>query len=218
MVALLLTACGSDDTDEQSDGNGQGTFEITEDEKIADDEVVLNINGTDVMGDRYNLAYLQTKAQLFQFGEDTSDRESLKELALNALVEQQLLEQDADEKGVEVSEEEIESEFESIKSDDEEHFESFLEEYHFTEDTFKMQLSFAMLYDKYIESVFPNIEVSDEEIEDVYNDLKSENEDIADLEDIKDFLRAELTHRKEGEKMQERIEELKEEADIETKI
>src|SRR5699024_4660292 len=219
-LAMMLAACGGNDESEESpEGIEQEqTFELSEDEKVNDEEIVVNVNGSDVTGDRYNLAYLQTKAQLFQYGQDTSDKDSVKDLALDALVEQELLEQDAQEKGVEVSEEEIESEFETIKSEDEDRFKDFLDEYHFTEESVKLQLSFAMLYDKYIETEFPDIEVTEEELEETYNELKEQNEELADLEEIEDLLRTELTQQKEAEKMQERIEDLKGKADIEKKI
>jgi len=217
VFTMLLAACGGDSTEEPKPEEEQ-SFEVTDDEKVDDDEVVAHINGTDVTGDEYNLAYLQTKVQLFQLGEDVDDQDSVRERALDALVERELLKQDAEEKGVEISEEEIDSEIEEIKQEDEEQFKSFLDEYHFTESSFKMQLAFEMLYDKYVAEEFPDIDVSEKEVEEFYQEIKDENEDIGELEDVEDMLKTGLKQEKEGEKMQERIEELKEKAEVDMKI
>src|SRR5690625_7501313 len=86
-LAVILAACGGDSTDEGE--SAEQTFQLTDEEKVGDDDIVANINGTDITGDKYNLAYLQTKVQLHQFGQDTEDKESLQEFAMNALVEQE---------------------------------------------------------------------------------------------------------------------------------
>lgn len=213
MLTFLL-ACG----DSKEEVKEEQTFEITAEEKVDNDEVVMYLNGEEVTGDRYNLAYLQTKVQLFQLGQDVSDQAEIKELALEALLEQELLQQDASEKGIEIAEEDVEAELSVIKSESQDSFDAFLETYNFDEDSYKMMLSFAMLYDKYIADQFPKIEVTDEEVEEAYDEIKSENEEIAALEDIKESLRSGLAKQKEGEKMQERIDSLKDKAEIETNI
>ncbi|HLS20606.1 MAG TPA: SurA N-terminal domain-containing protein [Bacillota bacterium] len=210
----FLLACG----DSKEEVQEEQTFEITTEEKVDHDEVVMYLNGEEVTGDRYNLAYLQTKVQLFQLGQDVSDQEEIKQLALEALLEQELLQQDATEKGIEVAEEDVEEELSLIKSESQDSFDAFLEAYSFDESSYKMMLSFAMLYDKYIADQFPNIEVTDEEVEAAYDEIKSDNEEIAAFEDIKESLRSGLARQKESEKMQERIDSLKDKAEIETNI
>lgn len=211
----FLLACGSSKTDEVEE---HPNFDITDAEKVDPDEVVMHLNGQEVHGDRYNLAYLQIKVQLFQYGQDVSKLEDIQERAIEALVEQEVLLQDATEKGIEVTDAEIEDEMDLIKTESLDSFEAFLETYKFDEDSYKMMLSFAMLYDQYVKDQFPNIDVSEEEIEEAYDQLKSENEDLADLEDIKDSLRAGLIQQKENEKVQERLDSLKDQADIEVNI
>lgn len=211
----FLLACGSSETEEVEE---HPTFDITEAEKVDPEEVVMHLNDVEVLGDRYNLAYLQIKVQLFQYGQDVSDLEDIKELALEALIEQEVLLQDATEKGIEVSEADVEDEIDLIKTESLDSFEAFLETYKFDEDSYKMMLSFAMLYDKYVKDQFPDIDVSEEEITEAYEELKSENADLADLEEIKDSLRAGLIQQKENEKVQERLDSLKDQADIEVNI
>src|SRR5699024_8241924 len=83
----FLLACGSSKTDEVEE---LPTFDITDAEKVNPDEVVMQLNGQEVLGDCYNLAYLQIKIQLFQYGQDVSDLEGIKEQAIKALVEQEV--------------------------------------------------------------------------------------------------------------------------------
>lgn len=215
-LTFLIACGGSEETEEKT--TEEQTFEITAEELVDQEDIVMYLNGEPVTGERYNLVYLQMKVQLFQLGQDVSDLADIKEKALDALTEQELLQQDADAKGIEVLEEDVEEELSLIKSESGETFEQYLEQYHFDEDSYKTMLAFAMLYEKYVEEQFPNIEVSDEEVEEAYEELKKDHDDIAALDEIKESLRTGLAKQKESEKMQERIDTLKEAADIETNI
>lgn len=226
-LTFILVACGNKTSDQEineetepqntEEANNQ-EVEFNEDEKVSEDKVVANINDVEITGEMYNLIYVQTKIQLNQYGQDVSDLEHVKELAIDGLINQEIIKQDAKRAGIVVSDEEITSEFETIKSDNEEQFQAFLEKYHLTEQAFKDQLLFALTHDKYIESELPPIEITDEEVEDVYNELKKGNQEIADLEDVEDQLKRELTIQKEQENLQEKIEELKKQATIEKLI
>lgn len=226
-LAIGLVACSNKTTNKDTNeiADIQSTeedtnqeIEFNDDEKINEDKVVANINDIEITGEMYNLIYVQTKIQLDQFGQDVSDLEYVKELAIDGLINQEIIRQDAKKAGIVVSDEEITSEFEAIKSDNEERFQTFLEKYHLTEQAFKDQLLFALTHDKYIESELPLIEVTDEEVEEVYNELKKSNQEIASLEDVEEQLKRELIIQKEQESLQQRIEELKEQATIEKYI
>ena len=182
---------------------------------MKEDTIVANINDVEVTGEMYNLIYVQTKIQLDQSGQDISNLEYVKELTIDGLINQEIVRQDAKKVGIVVTDEELHSEFEAIKSDNEERFQAFLERYHLTEQAFKDQLLFALTHDKYIESELPPIEVTDEEVEEAYDEIKKDNEDIAKLEDVEEQLKTEMIIQKEQESLQKRIEELKEQASIE---
>lgn len=226
-LAIVLAACGNkgadDEGNEEADtqsveqANNQ-EIEFSDEEKVSEDKVVANINDVELTGEMYNLIYVQTKIQLNQFGQDISDVDQVKELAIDGLINQEIIKQDAKRAGIHVSEEELISEFEAIKSDNEDQFHAFLERYHLTEEAFKDQLQFALTHDKYIESELPPIEITDEEVEEVYHELKEDNQEIADLESVEEQLKRELMIQKEQEKLQERLEELKDQATIEKLI
>jgi|SRR5690625_229527 len=224
ILAIVLVACGSKTSDKNNNEKenvqvteeaGNQEIEFNDDEKLNEDTIVANINDVEVTGEMYNLIYVQTKIQLDQFGQDVSDLEYVKELTIDGLINQEIIRQDAKKEGIVVTEEELNSEFESIKSDNEERFQAFLERYHLTEQAFKDQLLFALTHDKYIESELPPIEVTDEEVEEAYDEIKKDNKDIANLEDVEDQLKNEMIIQKEQESLQKRIEELKKQASIE---
>src|SRR5690625_115380 len=227
ILAIVLVACSNktankdpneiaDIQSTEEDTNQE--IEFNDDEKINENKVVANINDIEITGEMYNLIYVQTKIQLDQFGQDVSDLEYVKELAIDGLINQEIIRQDAKKAGIVVSDEEITSEFEAIKSDNEEGFQTFLEKYNLTEQAFKDQLLFALTHDKYIESELPLIEVTDEEVEEVYNELKKSNKERARLEDVEEQRKREQRIKKDKESLQQRIEELKEQATIEKYI
>src|SRR5699024_3005733 len=69
-LAVVLAACGNDEADEteekeQPDENvaeqANAEVEVSDKEKVNDDDVVVNINDSGVKGTDYNIFYLQTK-------------------------------------------------------------------------------------------------------------------------------------------------------------
>lgn len=222
-ISLLigLVACGgkSDETTNNDEELENETVEFTDDEKVNDDQVVVTINGTDIMGTEYNSIYMQTKVRMHRFRQDVSDLDLLKEQTLNILIDQELLSQDAERIGIEVSDEEVDKQFTDAKEEaGDDQFTTFLEQYQLTEEDFKDQVYFSILHDKYLESEIPKVEVTDEEVEKIYEELKKQNEEFPDFDEIADRLKLELTMQKEQEKLQEKINELRDEAEIEKMI
>lgn len=219
MIGLsILVACGSSDDVEDADQLEQ-TFEINEDEKVDPDEIVMKLNDEEIDGERYNLAYLQTKIQFFQFDLDMNDHEQIQSVALDTLIRQELIRQDAAELGIEVSDETVEDQLEQIKEENKEGYEAYLETFDFSEQYYKMEIADILLQKKYIEEQFPNIEVTEEEVQEAYDEIKNESdEEIPELAEVESSIRQSLIQQKEIEKMEKRLEELEEKADIETLI
>lgn len=229
-LAVTLAGCGSkaDDTKNNDQQQDNDIVEVTEEEIVSEDLVVAKINGTEIVGDEYNSIYVQTKVRLHQYRQDVSDLNLLKEQTLNTLIDQELLRQDANKVGITVTEEEVQEQFDEVKGEvSEEHYTEFLKQYQLTEDEFKEELYFAILHEKYLESEIPAIEVTNEEIQEVYDQLKENsennkdnenNEEFPDYEDIADQLKLEITMQKEQEELQAKINELREAAEIEKMI
>src|SRR5699024_6440005 len=81
-------------------------------ELVADDEVVATVNETEIMGSKYNPAYRERKElENLSTGPDQEiDKEQIKEITLEGLIGQELINQEAKELGIEVTDEDIEEE------------------------------------------------------------------------------------------------------------
>lgn len=223
-LAMMLAACGGDNAEEEKQPDedvaeqANAEVEVTDEEKVKDDDVVVNINDSGVKGTHYNAIYAQTKMQMHQFGQDTSDLDKIKDHTLDELIAQELLKQDADKKGVEVSDEEVQSELDEFKEENEEQLQSYLNEFEISEETFKEQLFFSIVLDKYITEEIESEEVTDDEAKEMYENLKKQNEEIAEFDELKEDIKKSLESQKKQEKLQAKLEKLKESADIDKLI
>src|SRR5690625_344535 len=229
-LTVVLAACGGDsegekkkdDKPKESEDAGaeqeEQDLEMTKEEKVDEDEVIASINGTDIKGLEYNNTYAQTKMMFGQQGLDVSDQDSIKEQVVDALVERELIMQDATEQGIDVSKKDVESELEKIKSENEEQFTMVLEQFNLTEDDYKEQLTFELVLDEYMNSELEEAKVTDDEVKETYDELKEGNEEIPEFDEIKEDLKADLSERKQMEMLEEKIEQLKDKADVETTI
>lgn len=222
-LTLLLAACNNDDTEKADDNKdteeqATETVEISDEEKVDNDSVVLNINGTEINGAKYNNVYKQYKTMLHMYGQDVSDLDMLKDETVLILTEQELIRQDALDSGIEVTEEDAQEEIDNIiKTNGEEAIQTMLEEYDLSEEQFREQLMDDLLMVRYIESEF-TVEVTDEEVEEQYNQMKEQSEEVGELQEYEELIRQSVMEQKQREMLEARIEELKEEAEIETLI
>ncbi|MGM8365414.1 SurA N-terminal domain-containing protein [Virgibacillus sp. W0181] len=237
ILAVGLAACGDKSDDTKNDANdetkeeskasenednagkeGQAgqEIEISEEEKMDADQVVLNINGNDVKGDQYNNIYPQVKAQANQTEEEVAQDE-LKKRTIDSLIERELIMQGAEKEGVVIEDEEVSTELETIKSANGEGLTTLMEQFHLTEDGFKDQLKFELTLEKYSKAI-SDTEVTDEEINEYYDRLKEQNEDLPELKELKDSIKAQIQQQQSMQEVQKVIEEMKEKADIERKV
>jgi len=212
-LSLVLGACGK----KEEDPAETGVLPIDEDELIDNDKIALTINDEEILGNVYNLMYVQTKIQLYNFGQDIKDTDLVKEMSINTLVEQELLKQAANDEGIEVTEEEVESKYEELMADNGDNVNEFLEEYNLNADAFKNQISFSLYLNEYMET-FLQVEVSEDEVKEFYEKLKEENENTSEFEEIKAQIKERIVTQKQQEKVKEILDELKEKSTIETHI
>ncbi len=235
-LAIVLAACNDDSSKEseenakeektQTEENAAGeneqaqqSTEITEEEKLDPETAVVSVNGTEVMGDSYNSVYSMLKTQMAGSGQDVSDTEVVKEQAVNVLIEQQLIRQEAETLGLEVTDEEVQSEFDTIKEENGEQLTAVLDQFQLSEDDFKRQLGDDLITNKYVESEL-DIKVTDKEVEEYYNKLKEQSGDqeVGKLEDLKPTIKNQITQQKTATELQSKVAELKEDAEVETLI
>lgn len=213
-ATLFLVACGSSledgEEDEQEAVVNPEDLEMNEDEKKAEDEIVLTINDKDFNGEDYNALYAQTKSVLGHQGQDISNKEQLQDVVIEELIKRELLIEMGEEEGIEITEENIAE----VKSENEKQYETVMEQYNLSEEEYDKQLAFELLLEKYIQAIYPAEEITDEEIQEVYDELKEATEDIPELELVEDEIREIIAIEKLSDKMEQR----KNDADIETFI
>ncbi|WP_112181921.1 MULTISPECIES: SurA N-terminal domain-containing protein [Paraliobacillus] len=224
LFSMFLVACNNEDSDEaneeSTDTTEQEEVTVSDEEKVADDTVVGTVNGEEINGATYNMIYSQVKTQLFENGADTEDLELVKEQALQAIISQEVLMQDAVSKGIEVSDEEVDAYIqESIDQfDSEEQFNEALANLDYTMESYREQARVQLQQEAYIEQEFDDVEISDEDIEAYYEQVASESDDVPELNQVREQIEAQLANSQLQEKLTERIEQLKEEAEIEKAI
>ncbi|WP_284140844.1 MULTISPECIES: SurA N-terminal domain-containing protein [unclassified Virgibacillus] len=220
MLLLVISACGDnkDDSKNKEAAQQSKSIEISDAEKVEEDKVVVHVNDQEIKGSHYNSIYVQTKMRLHQFGQDTSDKETLKNQTLDELVAQELIKQDAEAQGVNVSEEEVKTEFDTFKAENKEQLAAYLKEYHLTEDTFKYQVKLNLILEKYVDETMQVKDVTEDEIKKTYDQLKEQNKEIPKLEEIKPTIKEQLVKQKQQEQLQAKLEKLKKNATIEKLI
>jgi hypothetical protein len=217
VVALLLVACGkSEEKEPDADQETGVDLEIKDEEKVPEDDVVAVVNGEDVFGKTYNLVYAQLKMFSGQFGEEV-DTDEIKEATMDSLIDRQILMQEASTKGIEVSKETADSEFATLKSENEENLTDLLEQFQMTEETFKEQLQFELTLTEYKDKEI-TVSVTDKEIEEYYEKAKEGNDEIPEFDEIKAELKDNIEQQKRDEALQQKIDEVRKKAKIENKL
>lgn len=215
MTALLLTGCGSDDKKDKTANDADSTVEITDDEKVPDDEVVAEVNGTEILGKTYNIVYAQLKLHTSQTGQEV-DLDKLKENTMVSVIDRELLMQQAEKEGIEISDKKADKELDEIKENNKDGLKTILEQYQMSEEDFKEQLKFELALVEYKDKAI-EVQITDKELEEYYNKAKENNEDIPELDEIKPQLKEQMEVQKENEAVQEKIDEAKKAAKIEQK-
>ncbi|MYL46846.1 hypothetical protein GLV94_14445 [Virgibacillus halodenitrificans] len=229
-LTIVLAACGDNEeenakkdeqqsankTEEQAQSQEQNV-EVTEKEKVDEKTPVVSINGEEIKGETYNPLYMQIKMQMAQFGQDVSDVTAVKDQTLNMIVEQKLIRNDAKDKGLEVTDKEVQKEFDTIKEQNGDQLKKVLKQFKMSEEDFKNQLANDLVTQKYIDSEI-DVKVTDKEIEEYYNKIKEQNKEIGKLEEVKEPIKSQLKKDKTSKKLQEKVKKLKEDAEVEKMI
>lgn len=214
-LAILLAACGGEDK-EKADTEESGGVEITDAEKVDEDEVVAVVNGDEVKGDVYNLVYTQLKLYATQLGDDL-ELEEIKEATITSVVDRQIVLQEADKIDIGVSEKEADEYIDKLRKESKEELETLLGQYQITEEEFREQIIFELTMNEYMKETV-EVTVTDEELEEYYEKAKEGNDAIPPFEEAKAQLKKQVLAEKTNEAFQENIDEVKEKSDIDIKL
>lgn len=148
--------------------------------------------------------------------------------ALDQLIDQELQQQKIEELGIEVSEEEVQEQIDSIISNNDQfEDEKSLEEYlknnqNMSLDSLKSRIKESIRQQKLRDEVTGNVEVTEEEITSFYEENKESYKDqegnVKSLDEVSDQIEGTLKSQKSNEAWSEWLEQEREEAEIEKKL
>lgn len=220
--SLVLAACSSDNDEEKEVALEEGQVpevEITEEEIVAEDEVIAIVNGDEILGKQYNSTYRERKEfEMFTKEPDQEiDNDQVKKITVDGLVGQTLINQEMDKMKKTVSDEEVEAEFENIKSQEGDILESLLEQFQWTEEDLKVQIKNDLTNARFIKEKI-EVQVTEDEVKAEYDRVKEQTEKIPEFKDVKENIEVQLVKQKENQELAKIIEELKKDSKIEIKI
>ncbi|SER80299.1 SurA N-terminal domain-containing protein [Salipaludibacillus aurantiacus] len=247
-AAMVMTACGdaeegNNNTESETqegqpaanneaalEGEGGETAEqseMPEPDLEGVPDVVAEVNGEEIPREEFEPAYegqFQQAAMQTQMTGEEVDQEMLKEQVADNMVNTELLVQEAENEGYEATEEEIDETLEEIAMQSglasEEEFLAALEEQGTDEEEVMSQVETQVKVDQLVASEAGDIEVTDEELEETYEQLEAQHAqmgqegDVPSFEEVKPELEEQVRAEKEGQAAQEIVENLREDADV----
>lgn len=234
-LLLLLGACSGEEKAENTEetsapAESEAVSETAVDAPETDldlpaaDDVVVVVNGEEINGTVYNSVARQLESSLATQGKKADDPEiakQVKEQAITVIAGNKLIIQDAVEKGHEVDEEVLEQRFEDLKNqfENEEQMNIALKRTGFTLDDMKQQLREQLIYESYLAEEIEGAEVTEEDLEEAYQGYVDSTEgETPEFEEMKPMILQSLEEQNQKQAVYDRIEELREAAEIDVKI
>src|SRR5690625_4268761 len=119
--------------------------------------------------------------------------------------------------GIEVDNKEVEKQLKQFKKVDQEGYDTLMEQFNYTEEAIASQLKLELARKEYIEKNI-KVEVSDEEVEQLYNEDKERTEEIPDFDSVREELRSTIEVQKSVEEVGKHVDEFKKEAEIQVML
>ncbi|NDL57133.1 SurA N-terminal domain-containing protein [Phytoactinopolyspora mesophila] len=235
-VALFgAAACGdSDDA-----GNGE-TGEAVADEEVPGQEdipqpdiegipdIVATVNGQDILKEEFVTTYeaqFEQMAMQSQMSGEPVDEEQLKEQTAENMINSELLNQEAENRGVEVSESDLDETLEELATENglgsADEFMAALNEQGMEEEEIMSQLETQVRLDSLITEEAGDIEPTEEELQELYDQAEAQQEELGEegselppFDEVKPQLEEQAKADKESEVVQALIGDLRENADV----
>lgn len=252
LVAALLgaSACSDDTggdtdttaaTDDAAATSGAGDQAAATADVSDIPEVVAEVNGEPISRDDFVTAYegqYQQASMQSQMGGGPVDQDALKQQVLDGLIGNTLLVQQVEEKGLEVSEEEIDSTLAELAQGngmEPQDFLAALEEQGLTEDDVRAEVKKQVGTDKLIEQEAPVEDPTEEELQALYDEIAAQQappegtEDgaaatdspesaLPPFEEVRPQLEEQVRSEKQNAAVQAYLDELREGAEITTNL
>lgn len=230
MIAVLA-ACSDEDNSEKEETDEpsqEADMEIPEPDLEGIPDVVAEIDGEEVTKEEFEAIYqqqFQQEAMQAQMSGQEVDEDEIKERTAEGMVGQELLIAEANNRISDVSEDEINETIDELveqngMGSEDELFEAFAEQGMEKEELMEdieLQVKVEQLV---AEEAGDDIEPTDEEAKEAYEDLKAQQEEmdgeeeIPEYDEIKSDLIAQLKQQKEAEVVQDFVDKLRKDADV----
>jgi len=219
-----LAACDSNDDDEQAI-DGVDELEQLEPDLAGIPDIVAEVNDREISGEEFELTYLsqfQQFALQAQMSGQEIDQEQLKKELAESMIDQELLIQEANHRDFVATDDEIETmindlvEMNDLESE-QALFDLFAEQ-GMSEEQVKEELSVQIKLGQLVDDEAKDITVSQEEIQDMYDELvamyEDTEEEVPDYDDIEADLEEQMITQEKNEIIFELIEQLRDNAEI----
>lgn len=188
-------------------------------------EVVATVNGTDIMRDAFIRNLSQTEQVATAQGADLSDatvKQQVEEQAISSLINTEVLVQAANAAGVEVTDEAVNQQISDLETQygDAAGLAAEMEKFDLTEAELRANIREQLLVENYLvnSAEYTSVTVSDEEVEEFYNALAAQGQELPPLADVADQVKQSLLGQKQQQVVGALLERLKNEASIEIMI
>ncbi|MET3683906.1 peptidyl-prolyl cis-trans isomerase SurA [Alkalibacillus flavidus] len=215
----------SNNEDSNNEGSDQSGESVSE---VAEDDVVATVNGEDILGAQLLQAEQAVSQQYQMMGMDPSNNAgAIRESAINQVVNTKVIELAAKEDGLEPSDEEVQEEVDTQLSNIQEQQEleskdAVLEQLDMSQEEVNRQIRQSLLVNNYMDENLEEPSVSDEEIQQAYDDYVSRMEEMEqeadDLENMRSDLESQVKQQKQREQQQELIDNLRADAEVNVQI
>ncbi|EWH22741.1 SurA N-terminal domain-containing protein [Bacillus haynesii] len=244
LLAVVLGACSSNHDDQQSQINDQAKTAQSgqqdqekqmkamqkklDQQKVAETKTVAVVNDEKITGKDYNSVLSTAQMQYQQTGQDPTSKDAaqqIKKQAIDSLIGQALITQEADKKGYKASEKEIEKQLDESKKQykNDQDFEEAVKKAGLNMNTLKSDIADSIKTEKYIDKELPTDQVTDKEIKDYYDQFAMQQKDSGQkntpaFDDVKKQIQDMLKQQKRQEKLGQQVEKLKKSADVKVEI
>ena len=236
---LALTACGSGDS--ESDGSDAAQEHSSESPSTESQqgpqpdlegipEVVAEVNGEEVTRDEFVATYesqFQQASMQAQMGGEPPDEDALKEQAAEGLVDTELLRQEAEERGISVSDQEVDDKLTGLAQQNQlesaQAFLDALEEQGITEDQARTQVETQVLVEGLVADEAGDVEPTEKDLRALYAQAKKQQaqagqqgqqQPIPPYAKVRSQLEEQAVAQEQGQIAQELVGELRKDADI----
>ncbi|MDS2173514.1 MULTISPECIES: SurA N-terminal domain-containing protein [unclassified Nesterenkonia] len=228
---------GAEEQGAEGEAGAEGEMPEPDTSDIPD--VVAEVNGEEISGEDFAAFYesqFQQAVMQSQMSGEEPDEDAIKEQSLESMIGNELLIQDAEDSGYEASEDDVEALLEdTAEQSGMESVDDLIaayEEQGMDEEQLREDAQNQVLIDQVIEDIDVE-EPSEEELRDYYDQsvgqqappeegaeegAEGEAPETPEFEDVKDELEDQLTSQKQGEAAQAHVDELREDADVETHL